>query len=73
MLLKAGIMALLANEIRGIVLAGPALYGLYRTGGTWMAVWLGFCALTGIALSVAAPLFVASRFKLIRVGINLQI
>jgi hypothetical protein len=30
-----------------------------------MALWLGFCSLAGIFLSVAAPLFVAKKLKLI--------
>ena len=50
---------------RGLVLAAPVLYGMYAAGGTWMAIWLGFCSLAGIALSVVAPLFVARRLKLL--------
>jgi len=30
-----------------------------------MALWLGFCSLAGIALSVLAPLFLARRFNLL--------
>jgi hypothetical protein len=65
LLLKVGIVAFLANEVRGLVLAGPVLYAMYRAGGTWMAVWLGFCALAGIAISVLAPIWVARKFKLL--------
>ena len=65
LLLKAGIVALVVNEVRGFVLAAPVLYGMYAAGGTWMAMWVGFCSLAGIALSVTAPLFVAKKFKLI--------
>ena len=64
-LVKAGIVALIINEVRGFVLAAPVLYGMYVAGGTWMALWLGFCSLAGIALSVVAPVFVARKFKLI--------
>jgi hypothetical protein len=64
-LVKAGIVALVINEVRGLVLAAPVLYGMYLAGGTWMALWLGFCSLAGIALSVVAPLFLARKFKLI--------
>jgi hypothetical protein len=39
---------------------------MYEAGGTLMAIWLGICSLTGIALSVMGPLFVARRFKLVR-------
>ena len=65
LLVKAGIVALVFNEVRGLVLAAPVLYGMYAAGGTWMAIWLGFCSLAGIALSVVAPLFVARRLKLL--------
>ena len=65
LLLKVGIAALVANEVRGFILAAPVLYGMYLSGGTMMALWLGFCSLAGIFLSVAAPLFVAKKLKLI--------
>ncbi|HEU4704229.1 MAG TPA: hypothetical protein VFS45_00755 [Sphingomicrobium sp.] len=65
LLVKAGIVALVANEVRGFVLAAPVLYGMYQAGGTAMALWLGFCSLAGIALSVAAPLLVAKKLKLL--------
>ena len=65
LLVKVGIVALVANEVRGFVLAAPVLYGMYLAGGTAMALWLGFCALAGIALSVAGPIFVARKLKLI--------
>lgn len=60
-LLKAASIAIAANEIRGLVLAGPVLYAMYQAGGTAMAIWLGFCSLAGIALSVVVPLFVARK------------
>ena len=66
-LVKAGIAALVFNEVRGFILAAPVLYGMYAAGGTWMALWLGFCSLAGIALSVIAPLFVAKKLKLLPV------
>jgi hypothetical protein len=65
LLVKAGIAALVFNEVRGAMLAVPVLYGMYVAGGTWMALWLGFCSLAGIALSVLAPLYFARRYKLI--------
>ena len=64
-LVKAGIAALIFNEVRGFVLAAPVLYGMYVAGGTATALWLGFCSLAGIALSVVAPVFVARRFNLL--------
>ncbi len=65
LLVKAGVAALVANEVRGLVLAGPVLYAMYQAGGTAMAIWLAFCSLAGIAISVFGPLFVARKFKLI--------
>lgn len=60
LLLKIGGVALVVNEIRGLVLAAPVLYGIYQAGGTLMAIWIGICSLAGIALSVVVPL-VAGR------------
>ena len=65
LLVKAGLGLLVANEIRGLILAGPVIYGMYEAGGTAMAIWLAFCSLAGIALSVFAPLVVARKFKLV--------
>jgi hypothetical protein len=65
LLTKAGLAIVLANEVRGAAVAAPVLYGMYAAGGTLMVVWLGFCSLAGIALSVAGPLFVARKFKLV--------
>lgn len=65
LIVKAGVGLLVANEVRGLILAGPVLYGMYQAGGTAMAIWLAFCSLAGIALSVFAPLFLARKFKLV--------
>jgi hypothetical protein len=65
LLVKAGLGALVANEVRGLILAGPVLYGMYQAGGTAMALWLAFCSLAGIGLSVLVPVFVARKFKLV--------
>ena len=65
LLVKAGLAALVANEVRGLILAGPVLYAMYQAGGTAMAIWLAFCSLAGIAISVFAPLIVARKFKLV--------
>jgi hypothetical protein len=61
--LKAGAVLLVFNEIRGLILAAPVLYGMYQAGGSLMAIWVGFCSLAGIALSVVIPLFAAARVK----------
>ena len=34
---------------------------MYQAGGTAMAIWLGFCSLAGIALSLIVPLVVARK------------
>ncbi len=60
-LLKVGAVAIIFNEIRGLVLAVPVLYGLYLSGGTAMAIWLAFCSLGGIALSVIVPMFAVKK------------
>ena len=65
LLLKVGIAALIANEVRGLILAAPVLYGMYIAGGTWMAVWVGFCSLAGIGISVVVPLLVARKLGII--------
>lgn len=65
LLVKAGLGLLVANEVRGLILAGPVLYAMYEAGGTAMAIWVGFCSLAGIALSVFAPLFLARKLKLV--------
>ena len=60
-LLKSAAVLLVFNEIRGLILAAPVLYGMYQAGGSLMAIWIGFCSLAGIALSVIVPMFAASR------------
>lgn len=66
LVVKAGILLLLINEIRGLILAAPIIYGMYVAGGTIMALWVGFCSLVGITLSVVVPLYAARRFNWMR-------
>ena len=61
--LKIGWVALIFNEVRGAILAVPVLYGMYQAGGSWMALWVGFCSLVGIALSVVLPLIAAKKVQ----------
>lgn len=61
--LKASVVLLVFNEVRGLILAAPVLYGLYQSGGSLMAIWIAFCSLAGIALSVFVPMFAAVRLK----------
>jgi hypothetical protein len=56
-LCKAVFATAIVNEVRGAILALPVLWTMYQSGGTVMAVWLGFCSLAGIALSVAVPVY----------------
>lgn len=62
-LLKVGAVALVANEIRGLVLAAPVLYAMYQAGGTATAIWLGISSLGGIALSVIVPIIAARKLR----------
>ena len=64
-LLKASVGLFVFNEVRGFVLAAPVLYGMYAAGGTLMAIWIGICSLSGIALSIFAPLVIGRKLKLI--------
>jgi hypothetical protein len=66
-LVKAGLLAIVVNEVRGFVLAAPVLYGVYTAGGTWMAIYLAACSLGGIALSVIVPVWAARKLKLLPV------
>jgi hypothetical protein len=61
--LKAGAVLLVVNEVRGFILAGPVLYAIYEAGGSIMAIWVGFCSLCGIALTVTVPLLAARRLR----------
>jgi hypothetical protein len=53
---KSAVVLFVLNEIRGVAMAIPVMWGMYQAGGTAMAVWLGVCSLAGIALSIVAPL-----------------
>ena len=63
LILRAGAVLLVANEVRGLILTAPVFYGMYQAGGSLMAIWLGLCSLGGIALSVVVPMFVAARVQ----------
>lgn len=56
--LRLGWIGIMANEIRGIVIAAPILYGMFVYGETWMQWWVGICMLIGIFLSVVIPTWV---------------
>jgi len=68
LILKSIVILTVTNEVRGLILAGPVLYGMYKAGGTLMALWIGFCSLAGIALSVIVPLVLAKRLSAIRLS-----
>jgi hypothetical protein len=61
--LSAGAFLFIANEVRGLALAAPILYGMYEAGGTWAALWVGFSSLVGIAMSVLIPLAAAKKLR----------
>jgi hypothetical protein len=62
---KTAVALLVANEVRGFILAAPVLYAMYESGGTLMALWVGACSLAGITLSVVGPLFIAKKLRLV--------
>lgn len=62
-LLALGWLALVANEIRGLVLAVPVIVALYQSGGTLMAWWIAICSLGGIALSVIVPVWAWKKWR----------
>lgn len=62
-LLKIGAVAMLLNEVRGLILAAPVMYGMYEAGGSLMAIWLGVSSLAGIALSVVVPMVALKRVQ----------
>ena len=64
LLLKLGVGLLVLNEVRGLILAAPILYAMYEAGGTIMALWIGFCSLAGIALSVVLPVIAARKIQM---------
>jgi hypothetical protein len=61
--LKSSAVLLVVNEIRGLILAIPVLYGLYQSGGTAMAIWLAVSSLGGIALTVVVPLIANRKIR----------
>lgn len=54
---------MVVNEVRGLILAAPILYAMYEAGGTAMAIWIGFCSLAGIAISVVLPIIAARKIQ----------
>lgn len=58
--LKFGVVLLVLNEIRGFVMAAPIVWGLYESGGSAWAWFIGLCMLAGIAFSVIVPLMIAA-------------
>ena len=63
LLLKTSVVLLVLNEVRGLVLAAPVIYGIYQAGGSLMAIWIGLCSLAGIALSVIVPMIAAKKLQ----------
>lgn len=61
--IKVGAAFVVLNEIRGLILAAPVMYGIYEAGGTLTAIWIGFCSLLGIAISVAVPILLARKLR----------
>ena len=62
-LLALGAIGLAFNEIRGLIMAAPVIYGLWVSGGTLMAWWIAICSLGGIALSVIVPVWAWKKWR----------
>ena len=60
-LAKFAAVALIANEVRGFVIAAPVMLMLLHSVGTLMAIWLAFCSMVSIMISVIVPIIVAKR------------
>ena len=60
-LAKFAAVALIANEVRSFVIAAPIMLMLWHSGGTLMAIWLVFCSMVSIMISVIVPIIVAKR------------
>jgi hypothetical protein len=54
---KFGLVGWLAYQSVALILIAPVLFSLGQTSPA-MAVWVGFCSLAGIALSVIVPLWI---------------
>jgi hypothetical protein len=63
LLLRAGVVMYVLNEIRGLILVAPVMYGIYLAGGTLAAIWIGFCSLVGIAVSAFLPFLVVRKVR----------
>jgi hypothetical protein len=66
LLLKSAFVLFMLNELRGVVLAVPILYGMYQAGGTLMAIWLGLSSLGGVLVSVLVPIMAERKLGLFR-------
>ena len=56
-LAKFGALAFILNEIRGAILALPVIYTMWHAGSDAMKLWLCFCTIAGIGLSVVVPMW----------------
>ncbi|MFN2100492.1 hypothetical protein [Altererythrobacter sp. MF3-039] len=63
LLLKFGLALVVLNEIRGIIMAAPLIWGLYTAGGSAWDWFITLCLLAGIAVSVIVPLMLAAWAK----------
>ena len=63
LLLKFGAALLVANEIRGVIMAAPLIWKLYDFGGSQWDLFITLCMLCGIALSMIIPLMLAAWAK----------
>lgn len=50
---KTLLFALVATELRGFLIAAPALYIMAKEGGPIMSAWVAFCVVVGVCATVA--------------------
>lgn len=58
LIVKGGILAVVINEVRGLVMAAPALWIAVEKG---YGLWVVICIIGGIALSILIPHFAIIR------------
>lgn len=51
--------ALVANEVRGVIMSAPLIWAMWHNGGSWMQAWLLLC----LAASVVVPVWIRRRTR----------
>ena len=62
-LLQVAALLLVLNEIRGVIMSLPVLYGMMQLGGDTWALVMAISYLIGLAISVWVPIRVYRKLK----------